>query len=189
VIDVTGSDNGDVGADVVVSVVVDEVLSFDVSDVVSDTEDGLTEVVVSVRCVVTSFKGCFKLVFVCVDAISPNGFSFGFDLVLVVERVGQDVTEEVNSFSDATFGDSEGVSGCFSFSFGFKMATESSNIIFDLLSGSVLGSSEVEMFKIMRNRRGIKSFLSRTALNSDLDGGEFSRPGFRDDLNTIGKGG
>lgn len=169
----TSTNDSDIGADVVVSVVVNEVVSIDVCDVISDTEDGLTEVMVSVACVITSFKSGFKLVFVCVDAISPNGFSFSFDLVLVIEGVGQNIAEDINSLSDATLGDSEGVSGSFSAGFSFKMSTESGDFIFDLLSGSVLGSSEVKMFEVMRNRRGIKSFLSRSALNSDLDGGEF----------------
>lgn len=173
-VNVTSTNNGDVGADVVVSVIVDEVVSIDVCDVISDTENGLTEVMVSVACVVARFKSGFKLVFVCVDAISPNGFSFSFDLVLVVEGVGQDIAEDINGLSDATLGDSEGVSGDFSVGFSFKVSTKSGDFIFDLLSSSVLGTSEVKMFEVMRNRRGIKGFLSGSALNSDLDGGEFS---------------
>lgn len=187
--DVTGTDDDDVGTDVVGSMEVDDLFLGDGADVFSYTEDRLAHHVVSVGGVVGGLDGGFHLVLLGLDAFSEDGLSFGFDLVGVVDGVGEHVSEDLNSLSEVLFEDGHAVRGVFPGGVGVELAADVFDAKFELGSGSVLGSLEVEMFQEMGDTAVFDGFLSGSALNEDGDSGEFSRPVFGGDSDTIAQGG
>lgn len=81
---VSSSDNEDVGADVVSCNKIFNMVFSDVSDIFSDTEDGLTDEVVTEGGVVNSLQSGLFLISVIFNAVSVDFFSFQFDLVFVI---------------------------------------------------------------------------------------------------------
>lgn len=143
VANVTSTGDDDVATVVVSLLVLNDLFLSDGGDVFSDTKDGLTEHVVSERSVVRSFDGGFQLVLLEANDFSIDGFSFSFDLVLVVGRVGKNITEDFNSLRDVVLGDGDGVGGGFTGGSSNNLATKVFNFGFELVSGSILGSSKI----------------------------------------------
>lgn len=189
VVDVTSTDDDDVGADVVGSMEVDDLFLGDGSDVFSYTKDRLAHHVVSVRGVVGGFNGGFHLVLLGLDAFSEDGFSLGFDLVGVVDGVSEHVTKDLNSLSEVLLEDGHAVRGVFPASVGVELAADVFDAKFELGSGSVLGSLEVEMLQEVSDTTVLNGFLSGSDLNEDGDSSEFSRPVFGGDSDSIVQGG
>ncbi len=137
----------------------------------------------SVYGIVSSFDGGFHLVLLGFDAFSVDGFSFSFDLVLVVVGVSEHITEDFDGLGSIVFENSHSVRGIFTRSVSVKLATHIFNIEFELVSGSILSSLrrlrklqkgdekylEVEMFKEVSDTTVFNSFLSGTAFNEDRD--------------------
>lgn len=185
VVDVTSSDNNDVGADVVGSMEVDNLFLGDGSDVFSDTLYWLSHHMVSEGSVMSSFKSSFQLISLNFDAFSIDGFSFGFDLVLVEDRVGEAVTKEVKSLGNIVFVDGDGVMCGFSACTDVPLSTEVGDFLLDLSSSSVSGSSFVEMFEEVGNTTVLNAFLSGSSLDIDRNGGKFTIPWFAGNSNSI----
>jgi len=130
VVNITSTNDDDVGTDVVGLVEVNKVFLGDVGDVFSDTSDGLSENVVSVRSVVDGLPGGFELILLDLDVFTVDGFTFSFDLVLVIDGVAENITEDLNSLSNLILEDSEGILGGFSASSSSDLASDSSKVVF-----------------------------------------------------------
>lgn len=189
VVDVTSTDDDDVGADVVGSMEVDDLFLGDGSDVFSYTEDRLAHHVVSVGGVVSGFDGGFHLVLLGLDALSEDGFSFGFNLVGVVDGVGEHVAKDLNSLSEVLSEDGHAVRGVFPGGVGVELAADVFDAKLELSSGSVLGSLEVEMLQEVSDTTVFDGFLSGSDLNEDGNSSELSGPVFGGDSDTIVQGG
>lgn len=89
---ITSSYNNNVGTHIVGSNKIFNMIFSDVGDVLTNTEHGLTDEMVTERGVMNSFKGSSLLVTVVFNTISVDLFTLGFDLVFIVERILKDVT-------------------------------------------------------------------------------------------------
>lgn len=176
VVDVTSTDDNDVGADVVGLMEFDDLVSGDGTNIFSDTEDRLSHHMVSVTGVERGFKSGLELVLLDFDTFSVDRFSFSFNLVFIVDGVAEDVAEKFNSLASVLLADSDGIFGSFSASSGIELASEAGDSRFNIFLASVGGSSEIEMFEEMRDTRGLDGLLSASGLDEDGDGDEVAVP-------------
>lgn len=86
-VQISGSNNCEVRGNIVSGVEFFDLLFSNVGDVFSDSENGLSDEVISVRCVVDGFEGGLFLVSLVFDTLSVEVVSFGFDLLFVVDGV------------------------------------------------------------------------------------------------------
>jgi len=84
---VTGSDNSEVGSNVVGLMEVFNLLFCDITYIFSDSQNWLSHEVISIRSIVNSFSSGLFLIFLIFDAISINSFSFSFYLIFIVYGV------------------------------------------------------------------------------------------------------
>lgn len=140
---ISGTGDDDVATIVVGLLVLNDLFLSDGGDVFSDTKDGLAEHMVSERSIVRSFNGGFQLILLEANDFSIDGFSFSFDLVLVVGRVGDDIAEDLNSLADVVLADGDGVGGGFTGGLSGDLASNVFKFTFKLVSGSILGSSKI----------------------------------------------
>lgn len=176
VLNITSTNNNDVRTDVVGSVVFLNHILGDDTDVFSNTENRLTHHVVSVTGVVNRFNSSFHLILLGFKALSVDSFSFGFNLVLIIEGVAEHVSENFDGLRNVVLKDSHSVGGVFAGSVGIKLTTHVFNIEFKLVLASGFSSLEVEMFKEMSNTTSFNAFLSTTTLNEDRNSSKVGGP-------------
>lgn len=143
-VDVSSSGDDEVWSDVVGGVVVLDVLAGDVGQVFSDSLDGLSHEMISVGGIVDSLEGGLLLV-LDTESRSEEWISFSFELVLVVGGVEEEISEEVNGLVEFAWLESEGVGGGFSGWGDGDISSQEIQFLLDLLSGSLLSSSKVQL--------------------------------------------
>lgn len=143
-VDVSSSGDDEVWSDVVGGVVVLDVLAGDVGQVFSDSLDGLSHEMISVGGIVDSLEGGLLLV-LDTESRSEEWISFSFELVLVVGGVEEEISEEVNGLVEFAWLESEGVGGGLSGWGDGDVSSQEIQFLLDLLSGSLLSSSKVQL--------------------------------------------
>lgn len=99
---------------------------------------------------------------------SEEWISFGLELVLVVGRVEEEVSEQINSLVKLAGLESEGVGGGLSGWGDSNISSQEIQFLLDLFSGSLLGSSEVQLAQKLDGSGSLKSFLSGSSLDKNL---------------------
>jgi hypothetical protein len=143
-INIPSSSYNDILSDVVSLEVILHVLFSDVADVFSDTVRRLTNIVVSVRSEVNILKDHGLLIILCANDIVVDSFFLRINLCFVDDRVLEDITEEIDSLRDVSRKSAESVGSSFSADSHFEISTEQNKFLLDLLSVSLLSSSENE---------------------------------------------
>lgn len=124
VVDTACSDDEEVLASEVGGVEVLDVVFSDVCDVLADTEHGLTDEVVSERCVVGGFSGGSFLVLVVFHTFCVHQVSLSLDLVFIVQGVLENVSQESDGLVNLILLECQGISCAFTLGADGNLATE-----------------------------------------------------------------
>lgn len=116
-------------------------LLIDIGQVLADTLLGLAHEVVTVTGVVHGLEGDFALVLVVVGLLEGHELAFSFDLGGVEGRVGENLTQELNSLFDLSLAGGDGEGGGFTAHIHLEVAAQELELVFELGSLFVLGTS------------------------------------------------
>lgn len=166
-VDVSSSSNNKVWSNVVGGVVILQILAGDIGEVFSDSLDWLSHEMVSVGGIMNSLDSGLFLI-LDAEGRSEEWISFGLELVLVVGRVEEEVSEQINSLVKLAGLESEGVGGGLSGWGDSNISSQEIQFLLDLFSGSLLGSSEVQLAQKLDGSGSLKSFLSGSSLDKNL---------------------
>lgn len=149
---------------------VSEHVRGDVSNIFSDTEGRLSDLMLAIRGVNGTLKGGLLLVTLKLDDASVNCLSLSLNLVLVEGRVVEKITDDFEGFRNS--GSLQGQNNVVVLSVGINdnISSKSGNLGFDVSSSSGLGSSESETSEEVNEAGGLSSLVTSSEAPMEAEG-------------------
>lgn len=188
VVNVSGTDNNDVLAEVVLSVEVLNILRSEVVKVIDISSSGLSHHVVSVDIEVNILKSGSLVFSVRVLLDVSDLFSGNLKGGRVHVGVRDDVSEDFDGLRNVVLEDLDSVMSNFSLSSGSVLSSHSLELSLKLGGRSVLSSLESKLLKDKSRSRGGEVLVSGSSLDEDSDTSESRVGRLGGNSDTVGSG-
>lgn len=145
--------------------VVHEVVSGQSSDVFLGAEDGAAQASAHEGSLVQVVEDLFLIHFVDLHHLSQNHITLSFNSLLVHERVGQYIGEDLHGLGDIVFEHTCVVDGLFTRSVSIQMTSHVLNLHLELLLGALLCALERNVLQEMSDTTVSSSLVTATSIN------------------------